>query len=305
MLGLSTVWRTTRAGSGPELLSEIERAELPISGIELEYRVLESWYRDIRPRLRRGDPRVLSIHNFFPLPDGRDPKQATGDLFLVTSEDPEERRLAVKQTINTIQIAEELGARAVVLHLGKVPMERRFADLKQLFSEGKLESPEMEKIRFELRRERETKFREPLERVLQALDRLNREAFRRGVKLGVENRYYYPEIPHPDEIGIILKEFEGGAVRYWHDVGHAHVLSLLGFPEHGDLLKRYHRDLAGIHLHDAKGIQDHLAPGTGEIDFSGIVPLLGPDTVRIVELRPEEDGDQVREGIKSLVEMGF
>ncbi|MCX5860373.1 MAG: hypothetical protein NT056_10895, partial [Proteobacteria bacterium] len=136
MLGLSTVWRATRVGSGPELFSEIERAELPLGGIELEYRVPESWYQDIRTRLRRGNPRVLSIHNFFPLPDGRDPKTATGDLFLVTSEDPEERRLAVKRALNTIRIAEDLGARAVVLHVGRVPMEKRFAEMKQLFSEG-------------------------------------------------------------------------------------------------------------------------------------------------------------------------
>ena len=305
MLGLSTVWRATRVGSGPELLSEIERAELTIGGIELEYRIPESWDKEIRPRLRRGNPRVLSIHNFFPLPGDRDPKQATGDLFLVTSADQEERRLAVKHTINTIRIAEDLGARAVVLHIGRVPMEKRFAEMKQLFSEGKNNSPEMEKIRQELRQERAAKFREPLDWVLRALDRLNQEAFRRGIRLGVENRYYFSEIPSPDEIGIILKEFEGGAVGYWHDVGHSHVLSLLGFPEYENLLERYHQNLVGIHLHDSQGIQDHRAPGTGEIDFAKILPWLGPAAVRIVELRPEEETDQVRKGIKSLVEMGF
>jgi len=83
------------------------------------------------------------------------------------------------------------------------------------------------------------------------------------------------------------------------------VLSLLGFPEYENLLERYHQNLVGIHLHDSQGIQDHRAPGTGEIDFAKILPWLGPAAVRIVELRPEEETDQVRKGIKSLVEMGF
>ncbi|MDD5225247.1 MAG: sugar phosphate isomerase/epimerase [bacterium] len=305
MLGLSTSWLSTRSGSGPGLLSEVEKAELPIGGIELEYRIPAGWDKEIRSRLRRGNPRVLSIHNFFPLPDDRDPKKATGDLFLVTSEDPEERRLAVKHTINTIQIAEDLGARAVVLHIGRVPMEKRFTEMKKLFSEGNKDSPEMEQIRLELREERAAKFRQPLDWVLQALDRLNQEAFRRGIRLGVENRYYFSEIPGPEEIGIILKEFAGGAVGYWHDVGHSHTLSLLGFPEFENLLERYHENLVGIHLHDSQGIQDHRAPGTGEVDFAKILPWLGPTVVRIVELKPDEDPGQVRKGIKSLVEMGF
>ena len=61
-----------------------------------------------------------------------------------------------------------------------------------------------------------------LDAVLFSLDKLNREAEKRKAYfLGVENRYYLHEIPDFDEIGMVLREFEGGKLRYWHDVGHA------------------------------------------------------------------------------------
>ena len=304
--GISTIWRASRVGSGTELLAAIEDSGISVDGIELEYRIPESWYREILPRLKRRDPRVLSIHNFFPLPEDRDQQQASGDLYFFTSDDPEERREAVRGTVRTIEIAEDLGAGAVVLHLGKVGMEQNRRDeLVRLWKEGSGRSPEAEKVREDLRKERAAKAKKPLDRVLKALDTLNREADRRGIRIGVENRYYFDEIPGPEEIGIILREFAGGAVRYWHDVGHAHVLSYAGFPEFEDLLERYCADLAGIHLHDAVGFRDHRAPGTGEIDFGKIASLLPPGAIRIIEVFGDETAENISEGLSRLREMGM
>ena len=82
------------------------------------------------------------------------------------------------------------------------------------------------------------------------LDRLNREAVRRGLLLGVENRFHPHEIPVRDEIGTILREFAGGAVRYWHDVGHALNHQRLGLTTQQELLEAYGqsrvRELDGI-----------------------------------------------------------
>lgn len=305
-VGISTIWRASRVGSGAELLAAIEDSGIPVDGIELEYRIPEPWYREIRPRLKRGDPKVLSIHNFFPLPEGRDQKQASGDLYFFTSEDPEERREAVGRTVRTIEIADDLGAGAVVVHLGRVGMDQsRRNELARLWEEGNGRSPEAEKVREDLRKERAAKAKIPLDRVLKALDILNREAARRSVKIGVENRYYFDEIPGPDEIDIILREFAGGAVGYWHDVGHAHVLSYAGFSEFEDLLKRYRSGLTGIHLHDAVGFRDHRAPGTGEVDFGKIASLLPPGAIRIIEVFGDETAEKIAKGVSRLREVGI
>ena len=305
-LGISTVWKSTRVGSGKELITAIEGVGPLVDGIELEYRVPQAWYEEIRPQLKRESPRVLSIHNFFPLPEGKDPQKASGDLYFFTSDDPEERRMAVKQTIRTVEIAEDLGAGTVFLHLGRVAMDRSLRDeLKALWIQGKGQSPEAEEVRTGILGLRKSRARPYFDRVLQALDRLNREAVRRGVLLGVENRYYIDEIPGPDEVEAILKEFAGGAVKYWHDVGHAHVLDWAGFSGFGDLLERYHQDLGGIHLHDARGYRDHLAPGAGEIIFSKIFPIIPPGAIRIAEIGPAEKEDQVKKGLNFLRDLGF
>ena len=57
---------------------------------------------------------------------------------------------------------------------------------------------------------REGKKQKSLDSVLFSLDRLNREAEKKGVTLCIENRYYLHEIPSFDEIGSILNEFKGG-----------------------------------------------------------------------------------------------
>ena len=43
---------------------------------------------------------------------------------------------------------------------------------------------------------------------------------------------------------------------------------------HRDYLERYQQNLLGLHLHDIKGTQDHLAPGTGDFDFSVLKPYI-------------------------------
>jgi sugar phosphate isomerase/epimerase len=144
-----------------------------------------------------------------------------------------------------------------------------------------------------------------LDAVLRSLDRLNREAVRRGLLLGVENRYHPHEIPLREEIGTILDEFAGGAVRYWHDVGHALNLQRLGLTTQRELLEAYGPRLAGTHLHDIRAGRDHLAPGTGEADFAEILRHLPADAIKILELRPTTPPQEVAAARELLRGLGY
>ncbi|NIS46468.1 MAG: hypothetical protein GWN76_11420, partial [candidate division Zixibacteria bacterium] len=44
--------------------------------------------------------------------------------------------------------------------------------------------------------------------------------------------------------------------------------------------------LIGVHLHDAIGLDDHIPPGSGEIDFAALKPFLKADTIKVIELKP-------------------
>ena len=63
MLGISTCWWHNRTERGDEIMGDI--LKLGLNGVELEYRITDYMYQQMRPQLKR-DLKVLSIHNFFP-----------------------------------------------------------------------------------------------------------------------------------------------------------------------------------------------------------------------------------------------
>ncbi len=139
MLGISTVWKSGMIKDGQKLMECF--AELGFREIELEYRISEKTFKEIKQFLKKTDDlKIVSIHNFFPIPDIHETGGA--DIFHFSSEDKEERSLAVTYAIKTIQIASELGARAVVLHLGMVKMDIVSKGLFGLCDSGKLGSEE-------------------------------------------------------------------------------------------------------------------------------------------------------------------
>jgi sugar phosphate isomerase/epimerase len=297
MLGISTCWWDTRSFRGDEIVGDI--LELGFEGVELEYRITNSIYQQMRPHLNK-QVRVLSIHNFFPKPEDPAHAKADADLFLLSSPDKEERSRAVAYTIRTIEHASDLEAQAVILHLGRVDMANPKEGFVELYQGGKIDGNQGEAFLKEQTQIRQAKRQKNLDAVLFSLEKLNREAEHKGVLLGIENRYHFHEIPNFEEIGIILGEFVGGAVRYWHDVGHAAVHEQLGISRHKDLLDAYSGNMIGIHFHDAKGLDDHLAPGQGEIDYAEITPFLKPTMAKILEIHPKVEREDLLEGAQVI-----
>jgi sugar phosphate isomerase/epimerase len=304
MIGLSTAYFTERDGiTGQDIVGEI--LELGFSALELEYRVRETTYREMRPLILGENLRVVSVHNFFPLPDDEPVSKASGDRFLLSSLDREERELAIRMTIRTIECAGNLGATAVVLHLGKVDMEPENERLEDLFYQQKLDTPEGRdflKAKLRERSERRTPY---VENVLFSLDQLNREAEKRGIILGVENRYHYHQIPDFEEIGLILNHFSGSSIRYWHDIGHAHTLEKLRIVEPGSHLRSYGLLSAGIHIHDSIGTDDHWAPGRGEVDFAEAADWLRSAPIKILEVHEKSNRTELVKARDMLKRVGI
>jgi sugar phosphate isomerase/epimerase len=302
VIGLSTVWTSYGARSGEELLGPI--LDLGFEGVELEYRITEQLYEEIRPRILNNEVQVLSIHNYFPVPAIIPQERASGDCFSLSSLDQEERKKGVSYTFRTLEKAHDLAARGVVLHLGRVETDLPKNGLQQLYREGAWEAEGAELLQRE-RKARAQKRDPHLDALLFSLDRILKRAEQLGVTLGIENRYYLQEMPDMEEVGIILDQFRGGPLGYWHDTGHAAVAETLGILRHEELLQSFAPLLVGVHLHDALGIDDHKPPGKGEIDFEMVKEYVPEGAIKIMEIHPSARGQEILDGLDFLKEKGI
>jgi sugar phosphate isomerase/epimerase len=280
-LAISTSWNAYRFDDGEKLLFEI--SQLGFKAIELSFNLDRRILEEIADSSRRLKIDIVSLHNYCPIPEGLNRKEALPDFYSLASLNKEERFLAVKYAKGSIDTAGRLGAKTVVLHCGRVEIPDYTRQLINLYNQGKKNSAEFLELKEKMSCERALDAAKFLAQALVSVDELNAYAKLKGVLLGIETRFYHREIPNIDEIGIILDKFKNSQVFYWHDTGHAQLMENLGFLKHGDFLERYGGRLIGVHLHDILGCQDHLAPLEGKIDFAILKPYLKPGTLKVIE----------------------
>lgn len=298
MLGISTSFRSEIASSGQEIIKAI--LDLGLKTIELEYRINRAMFQEIRPYIKKEEIKVISIHNFFPVPDGIPKEKASGDFYSLSSLDEEERKLAVKYSLETIRWAEELRARAVVLHLGKIPGQEAMEVIKALYDQHKIDSPEGKRIIQGFKEERKKLGKFYMDRAIFSLEELIHEGDRRGILLGIENRYNIHDFPNLEELKLIFEKFQGSSLRYWHDIGHATTQQNLGLENQGRLLTHFGNLIVGVHLHGCRGYHDHEAPGVGEEDYGTLKKFLKPETIRIIETHHRATLEELKKGIEFL-----
>ena len=297
MIGLSTVWTSATSSSGRALLATI--LDIGFDAVELEYRITINVFRELLPCLFAHRIKVLSLHNYVPLPETIPRDQASADFFPLSSLDKETRKEGIDCTLKTLETAHSLEVPVIVVHLGCVETDLPRTGLQTLFRTdawGDEGAALLEKER----EERQRHAARHLDCVLSSLDKILRRAEDLQVTVGIENRYYYQEIPSFEEIDHILQIFEGAPIGYWHDTGHAAVQETLAIVSQQDLLERFGPRMVGIHLHDARGVADHLPPGQGDIDMALVARHLPDTAVRILEIHPPATGDEILAGLQHL-----
>jgi sugar phosphate isomerase/epimerase len=303
MLGISTAWRSEIWDSGAEIIEEI--LSLGVRGVELEYRMTRPMLEEIVPLARNGRISVTSLHNILPLPRGIPKKRADGEFVSLSSPDEGERKEAIRYALRTLEWAERLGARAIVLHMGKVAMDGAMDCLMDIYDRGKTRAEEGEALIAEHKESRARLGKPLLEASLKSLEVLAREGEKRGVCWGIENRYKIQDFPTLEEFQKIFREFKKSSIRYWHDIGHATTQENLGLVPKGELLENLGENLLGTHLHGCRGYDDHYAPGSGEEDYSLLKKYLRPETIRVVETHHRATREELLQGLAFLREQGI
>lgn len=281
-LSLSTSWNAFRHNQAEGMIREI--TALGFNEVELSFNLTSEIVDGIFKLVKQNTVKVTSVHNYCPIPAGFIRKDALPDCYSMASLDESKRACAVKYTKISVETASRLNAKAVVLHCGRVEIQDRTRDLMFLYNlRSGSDAAQITDILDTMRKERAETGQRHLSSALKSLEEISRYADKLGVSLGIENRFYFREIPSFEEIGIILGRLKGSNVYYWHDSGHAHLWDILGLLRHQEYLNEYGKYLLGIHLHDILGTQDHLAPLKGCIDFKMFCPYLKEKTIKTIE----------------------
>jgi sugar phosphate isomerase/epimerase len=294
MLSFSTCWNSGRHTTGDAMLREIK--ELGFDLVELGHGIRLSLMPGIQEMYENGEVRFSSLHNFCPLPV--EVMGASPDCYQFSSIYPQERERAVKQTFQTIDFASRLGAPAVVLHLGEVRIGPVTDSLISLVKKGRLLSREFVNKKLRAVEKRESVAARYLERVRDALRRIVAYATEKNIKLGIEGRRGYEEIPSERELPSLLEEFKSPLVGYWHDFGHIQIKENLAFLDHEEWLRTIGPRAIGCHVQDCIWpAQDHQPPFKGNVDLKKLVPLLPKDCQFVWEMSPRKTAEDIRESL--------
>ena len=264
------------ASISPRMLSELIETAIPISSIHSPCpRVLSS----------RGIP-VTSLS--------------------LSSLDQSVRVEAVSFTKKTIDLASNLSAKAIVLHMGEVPIDLSLQDrLYKLYNERRAQTREYSQAKEELIYQRFSQVPPYLEAARKSLQDLSEYSCQKGIMLGLETRFHFHEIPNMDEMAELLNEVQESLVGYWHDVGHAEVQQQLGFSLHEEWLSRFNHRMIGIHLHEVLGISDHQAPGKGKMNWGMVAKYLPQGAVKVSEIGEWNEEEQMRGVVNFLLKEGI
>ena len=248
------------------------------------------------------DGMITSIHE--PCPADPPMSVLKERNWLISAPEEENRRQGVAAIRRSIDLAHKLGVGVVIVHPGRVDISFDLeAALMSLYHAGRADQPEYAQAKERLVAARAVQAGTNMPSVRRSLVELAEYAARMGVRLGLENRFHYHEIPQPDEMEELLSLDPGGVVGYWHDVGHAQALEHLGFGTHEEWLRRFGGPggrIVGVHLHDVVGITDHQAVGKGQIDWEMVGKYLPAGVLRTCEFLASNSPEEVAAGAKLL-----
>jgi sugar phosphate isomerase/epimerase len=247
---------------------------------------------------------ISSIHS--PCPAVLSSKGSPVSSLSLSSLDMSERMEAVSFTKRTIDLAANVSARAIVLHMGEVPIDLSLQErLYRLRDGGYNQTEEYRQVKESLVQQRLSLARPYVDAARKSLQELSRYSRQKGIMLGLETRFHFSEIPNMDEMAGLLDKVSERLAGYWHDVGHAEVQQQLGFSFHEEWLSRFKDRMVGIHLHDVRGISDHRTPGNGNMNWEMIAKHLPQGIVRVCEIGEWSDEGQMQGVVKFLQKKGI
>ncbi len=302
---LSTNWNVRRHTEGEALADEI--LALGFDALELGYHTTEELAAGIRRCVQAGVVAVDSVHAYCPVPIGA--PHGYPELYLLASRDEDERAMAAILIGRTLDFASSMGARAVVLHAGRIFLKALFSDVntrtlaEALGEEGSPEAPRYQRLLDKARRRRAARVSTYFDGFCLSLDALLPKFEQAGVALCLENLPSIEAFPDEQEMLMLKQRFDTPALAYWHDLGHGQVREYLGWISHAEAAGALLPVTRGVHIHDALPLMDdHLPPGKGMIDFGAFAFYGADEVIKVFEPAPDVTGEELTESLRFVRE---
>jgi len=296
-ISLSTMWSADQEMPFSETFGVARK--LGFVGFEFSNKITPRLYQE----WDRDKYYIATIHD--PCPSEFGYTELKQQDVALSSLDESHRVKAVDNLKRSIDLAVRLGSRSVVVHCGSIHCDHsRDTIIREWYLQGKAGTPEYIQIQQDYIADRDQHKQPHLNQVLRSLEEMINFAKGSGIFIGLENRNRYHDLPLPDEMETFLQLCDEPWFGFQYDAGHAHNLKALGMVGEGEWLRRFHHRLIGMHLHDVDGLQDHLAPGMGEVDYSSLAPYLGDGILRTLEVSPDCTLEQIAHGLEVLVDHG-
>jgi sugar phosphate isomerase/epimerase len=290
MISFSTCWNSGRHTDGAAMIQEI--LDLGFDTVELGHGTRLPLVEGILKMWEAGKVKISSLHNFCPLPP--EIPRSSPDCYQFSSHLDGERERAIRHSFKTIDFAKRLGAKFVVMHLGSVPIGEYTDKLVRMAEVGMHMSKDFVRLKLEAVKKRESNCDKPFQRMILCLKRVYEYAAERDIKLGIESRHSYEEIPSEREMLAVLNQFPAPTAGYWHDFGHVQVKHNLGFLDHVEWIQKVAPRLIGCHLHDTKWPgRDHMAPFTGDVEYDKLLAFLPKDMLFVFEMSPRRTNEEI------------
>jgi hypothetical protein len=197
------------------------------------------------------------------LPLGDRPLGAGKRLPRLAAPDREERAAAIGLVAQGLADFAPMGVKQALLDLGVVGLAADRAAFRRAFTRRGLED---DQVLAAALAERQARGRETLDACQYSLERLLREAERRGVTLLLVPAATPWQTPSPREIDTLTALFAGGLLGHAWDPARLSVLCALGLPLSDDRLRRLAEGAALAIENDAVGLEVGYLPGLGERD---------------------------------------
>jgi len=291
---LSTMWAIGRFPNLADFFAE--GRELGFTRFELNHGVDSAMLEGLS---LNGE--IPSIHE--PCPADISVPELRRRNWLISAPDEDERRQGVLSVQRSIDLAQRVGAQIVVVHAGRVDVDEAFEDeLWAAFEAGEAATAEYASRKEQLVAARAARAAANLDAARRSVAELAEYAARAGVRLGLENRYHYLDIPLLDEMESLLAAAGEKQAGFLYDVGHAQTLQTLGFGAHEAWLQRFADRMIGAHFHDTVGLRDHYAAGLGEVDWDMVAGYVPDSALRTCEFQSFNTPQEVAAGLKWLVD---